>query len=44
MEILNTLAFGAMISLAKLCLSGEVKFDSTILNAGLDAIWDAIKR
>jgi len=44
MEMLNTLAFGATISLAKLWLFGEVKLDSTILDAGLDAIWDAIKR
>ncbi len=44
MEILITLANGATLSLVKLCLFGNVKVDEPTFNAGLDAIWDAIKR
>lgn len=44
MELLNTLAYGATLSLVKLWLFGKVKLDERTLNAGVDAIWDAIKR
>ena len=43
-ELLSTLAYGATIALVKLCLFGEVKLDESTLDAGVDAIWDAIKR
>ena len=44
MEMLCALAYGATISLVKFYLSSEVKLDEPSLTAGLDAIWDAIKR
>ncbi|HWR09664.1 TetR/AcrR family transcriptional regulator [Sporomusa sp.] len=44
MEVLSTLAYGATISLVKLCLFGGVKLDEPTLDAGVKAIWDAIKR
>lgn len=44
MEMLSTLAYGATISLVKLCLSGKVKLEEASLDAGVDAIWDAIKK
>lgn len=43
-EILSALLSGAVISLAKLYLSGKVNLDETSLAAGIDAIWDMIKR
>ncbi|MFZ5969919.1 MAG: TetR/AcrR family transcriptional regulator [Bacillota bacterium] len=43
-EILGTLLIGAIRSLAKLYLSGNVKFDEVSINEGIDAIWDMIKR
>lgn len=44
LELLSTLAYGATISLVKLCLFGKGKLDQDTLNAGVRAIWDAIKR
>ena len=44
MEMLSTLAYGATISLVKLWLFGKVELDEPTLDAGVDAIWDAIKR
>ncbi len=44
LEMLGALIYGAVISLAKLYLSGNVKITETSLNAGLDAVWDMIKR
>lgn len=43
-EMLSTLLSGAVISLAKLYISGKVNLDDTSLAAGIDAIWDMIKR
>jgi hypothetical protein len=44
LTMLSTLAYGATMSLVKLCLFSEVKFDEATVNAGVAAIWDAIKR
>jgi AcrR family transcriptional regulator len=44
MEMLSTLAYGSTISLVKLKLFGKVKLDGATIDAGVDAIWDAIKR
>jgi len=44
LEMMSTLAYGAAISLAKNCLFSENKPDGATLNAGVNAIWDAIKR
>jgi AcrR family transcriptional regulator len=44
LAMLSTLAYGATMSLVKLCLFSEVKFDEATVNAGVAAIWDAIKR
>lgn len=43
-EILGAILSGAVISLAKLAISGKVKLDDTSLVAGIDAIWDMIKK
>jgi len=43
-DMLGALFSGAVISLAKLYLSGTAGFDEIYLNAGVDAIWDMIKR
>jgi AcrR family transcriptional regulator len=43
-EMLSTLAYGATMSLVKLWLFGKVKLDGLTLDAGVDAIWDAIRR
>lgn len=42
-EMINTLAYGGIMSLVKFYLFSEVKPDDAILNGGVDAIWDAIK-
>ncbi len=44
LEMLSTLAYGATISLVKLSLFGHNKLDSHMLDGGISAIWDAIKR
>lgn len=44
MEMLSTIAYGATISLVKLCLSGKAEIEEADLDAGVDAIWDAIKK
>ena len=44
LEMISTLAYGAAISLVKLRLFSVVKPDDSLLNAGVDAIWDAIKQ
>lgn len=43
-EVMGALISGAVSSLAKLYLSGAVQLDEDTLTAGLEAIWDAIKR
>ncbi len=43
-EMLSTLAYGATISLVKLCLFGGNKPEKHTLDAGVRAIWDAIKK
>ena len=43
-EMLISIANGATLSIVKLCLFGNVNVDESTLNAGLEAIWDAIKR
>lgn len=43
-EMLGALISGAVISLTKFYLLGTIKPDEASLNAGLDAIWDMIKR
>ena len=43
-EMLSALMSGAVISLAKLYLSGSVEFDEVSLAVGIDAIWDMIRR
>ncbi len=43
-EILGAIIYGAIIALIKLYLSGAVKFNEENLEAGLNAIWDMIKR
>jgi len=42
--MLINIATGAILSIVKLCLFGNVKVDKPTLNTGLEAIWDAIKR
>lgn len=42
-EILVTLFSGAVISLAKLYITGKVKLDEEMLNTSINAIWDMIK-
>ncbi len=42
LKMLAVIINGSIVALAKLYLSGTVKMD--VLDAGLDAIWDAIKR
>ena len=42
--MLNTLILSAVIGLAKLYLSGPEKLEDASFEAGLDAIWDMIKR
>lgn len=44
LEMLSALAYGAAISLVKLCLFGGGKPEKAILDAGVRAIWDAIKK
>ncbi len=44
MEMLSTLAYGSTISLVKLKLFGKVKLDGATIDAGMEAIWDTIKR
>ncbi|WP_055070450.1 TetR/AcrR family transcriptional regulator [Clostridium massiliamazoniense] len=43
-EMLIILTNGATLSLVKLCLFSDVKVDEAILEAGLEAIWDTIKK
>jgi Transcriptional regulator len=43
-EMLNALIGSAVTGLARLYLSGAVKLEEETLAAGLDAIWDMIKR
>jgi AcrR family transcriptional regulator len=42
-EILVTLFSGAVISLAKLYITGKVKIDEKMLNISINAIWDMLK-
>lgn len=44
LDMINAITYGATISLAKLCLNEDQKPDDASLNAGIEAIWDAIKR
>ncbi|SHI20689.1 transcriptional regulator, TetR family [Sporobacter termitidis DSM 10068] len=43
-DILGALLSGAIIALAKLCLSGAVGLDSPELDLSLEAMWDMLKR
>lgn len=44
LDMINALAYGATLSIAKLCLFGEQRPDDASLNAGVEAIWDAVRR
>lgn len=44
LEMYGALIYGAVISLVKLYLSGKAKLDEGSLDAGLNAVWDMIKR
>lgn len=44
LEMIYMLVDGAAMSLVKLCLFSEDKPDDKTLNAGINAIWDGIKR
>lgn len=43
-EMLIILTNGATLSLVKLCLFSDINVDETILKAGLEAVWDAIRK
>jgi AcrR family transcriptional regulator len=43
-EIISTLAYGATLSLVKFWLSDKENINKTDLDAGIAAIWDAVKR
>lgn len=43
-EIISTLAYGAILSLVKLWLSNKESLSKTDFDAGVAAIWDAVKR
>lgn len=43
-EMLIILTNGATLSLVKLCLFSDINADETILKAGLEAVWDAIRK
>ncbi len=44
LEMINTLAFGGMKAIVNLYLFSEVKPDDATLDAGVEAIWDGIRR
>jgi AcrR family transcriptional regulator len=44
LEMQGALIYGAVISLVKLHLSGKTKLNESNLDAGLDAVWDMVKR
>jgi AcrR family transcriptional regulator len=43
-DVLGALLGGAVISLAKLCMSGSIQLGSQVFEASLDAVWDMIRR
>ena len=43
-EILITLSFGAVASLAKLYMSRKIPFDNALIDNEIEAVWDMIKQ